>query len=246
MNFVKMEGLGNDFVVVGDEVALDPALIRRLCDRRRGIGGDGLLQVGGGGQVVVMGYWNADGSPAEMCGNGLRCVTRYAIDHGIAAGETFVVATPAGERRVFAGEEPRVELGRVVVGDPFEFADLQFFRASVGNPHAVTFVAEVDGAPVATVGAALEAAEPAGVNVEFVHVRDQAQLEMRVWERGVGETLACGSGMVAAAAVSHHLGFTDADVSISAPGGTGRVELEANTSWLTGTVRYVFSGSVDL
>ncbi len=97
MQFTKMEGLGNDFVVVDGTVEVDPALVRRLTDRRRGVGADGLLQVTVEDGVVRMGYWNADGGAAEMCGNGLRCVARYAVDRGLVSGLTFEILTPVGQ-----------------------------------------------------------------------------------------------------------------------------------------------------
>jgi diaminopimelate epimerase len=246
MNFVKMEGLGNDFVVVGGEISLTPEQVRSICDRRWGIGADGLLQVSVDRPLVVMGYWNADGSQAEMCGNGLRCVARYAVDHGLVKGPEFVVTTPAGPRRVQVGAEPRVELGPVEIDERIAHRGLEFQRARVGNPHAVVQVEEVGSAPVDSVGTSLQALLPGGTNVEFVKVVDRSHLRMRVWERGVGETLACGSGMAAAAAVTHHLGLTGAAVEVAVPGGVGRVELIDGVAWISGSARYVFRGEVEL
>lgn len=244
MRFDKMEGLGNDFVVVDGSVSVDAALVRRLTDRRRGIGADGLLQVSLDQGSVRMGYWNADGTPAEMCGNGLRCVARYAFDRGLVNEKEFEIATSVGPLRVEVADEPRVELGPVDIGESFEYAGMIFLRASVGNPHAVTLVADPEVAPVAEMGSSLERSTPVGINVEFVHVVNDAQLEMRVWERGVGETLACGSGMVAAAAVTRHLGMTGDAVVVNVPGGAGRVELGRETAWLSGPAHYVFSGEI--
>jgi diaminopimelate epimerase len=245
LKFLKMEGLGNDFVLVGPEVKVDGDVVRGLCDRRRGVGADGLLQVSPNEGVIVMGYWNADGSEAEMCGNGLRCVARYAFDQGLTADTDFEVMTPAGTRRVLVGEHPRVETGPVGVATPFVFEGRDFVPVRVGNPHAVTMVGEVGAADVAGIGARLEAATPQGVNVEFVRVTDPSHLEMRVWERGVGETLACGSGMVAAVVAAHHLGLVGELVTVRVPGGEGEVVLTEGTSWLTGPARYVFGGEFD-
>jgi diaminopimelate epimerase len=242
MKFTKMHGLGNDFVVVDGSVEVDGDLVRRLTDRRRGIGADGLLQVTLDNGLVRMGYWNADGGPAEMCGNGLRCVARYAVDQGLVDGDVFTVLTPAGERKVTASQDPRVEIGPVEVGASFEFEGWLFHNVGVGNPHAVAFVQDPAVAPVAELGAELERLTPGGINVEFVRVIDRHKIEMRVWERGVGETLACGSGMVAAGAAAHHLGLTDNEVTVKVPGGDGLVELESSTSWLTGPVVYSFTG----
>ena len=242
MQFTKMEGLGNDFVVVDGSVAVTPDLVRRVTDRRRGIGADGLLRVTVEEGLVRMEYWNADGSVAEMCGNGLRCVARYAVDRGLVSGKTFTVVTPVGQRQVTVSDEPRVELGPVEVRDSFEFESSVFHRVGVGNPHAVAFVQDLSIAPVTELGSELERLTPGGINVEFVRVVDRHKVEMRVWERGIGETMACGSGMVAAAAAAHQLGFTDAEVIVRVPGGEGTVELDGSTSWLTGPVRYAFSG----
>lgn len=244
MHFDKMEGLGNDFVVLDASVEVTPELVRKLSDRRRGIGADGVLQVSLAEGGVGMDYWNADGSEAEMCGNGLRCVARYAFDRGLVDEKEFDVLTPTGRLRVEAGEEPRVELGPIELWHEFEFQGLNFHAVLVGNPHAVTLVADPRLARVSEVGASLEQSTPGGVNVEFVHVIDDARLDMRVWERGVGETLACGSGMAAAAAVTRHLGLTRSEVAVTVPGGVGTVELGERSAWLRGPARYVFAGEI--
>ena len=241
-----MEGLGNDFVLVGPEVVVDRDLVRAVCDRRRGVGADGLLQVSPSDGVIVMGYWNADGSVAEMCGNGLRCVTRYAFDHGLTRDKDFDVVTPAGGRRVTVSDRPRVETGPISVAVPFVFEGRDFIPVQVGNPHAVTMVGDVGSADVAGIGGRLEASTSQGVNVEFVRVNDRSHVTMRVWERGVGETLACGSGMVAAVAAAHHLGLVGDIVTVEVPGGEGEVSLADGTSWLTGPARYIFSGETYL
>jgi diaminopimelate epimerase len=244
MHFDKMEGLGNDFVVLDASVEVTPELVRKLSDRRRGIGADGVLQVSLSGGGVRMGYWNADGSQAQMCGNGLRCVARYAFDRGLVDEKEFDVLTPTGRLQVEAGEEPRVELGPTELGDNFEFQGLNFRAVMVGNPHAVTLVADPRLARVREVGASLERSTPGGINAEFVQVVDEGRLEMRVWERGVGETLACGSGMVAAAVVTRDLGLTGEQVAVGVPGGIGTVELGERTAWLRGPARYVFAGEI--
>ena len=240
MKFTKMQGLGNDFVVLDDSVEVSPELVRALCDRHFGVGADGVLTVGTGGGGVTMGYWNADGSSAEMCGNGLRCVARFAVDRGMAAGGTFVVETPAGPKQVEVNDEIRADLGMPVVGDMAEIGGRFFRNVSVGNPHAVTEVDDVRIAPVAAVGSALQAAYPHGVNVEFVKIAD-SRVDMRVWERGVGETLACGSGIVAAAAVARRNGGGD-EITVTMPGGTARVEFSEGQAWLIGPAEYAFEG----
>jgi diaminopimelate epimerase len=245
MRFTKMQGLGNDFIVVTAEVPITGDAVRFLCDRHFGVGADGVLQVKQDRERVVMDYWNADGSEAEMCGNGLRCIARFAYEQGLVPTREFTVLTAVGERRVEARDEPRVELGPVVVGDAFTWEGATFYAATVGNPHAVAIVDDPDKAEVERVGADLELATPGGVNVEFMTVEPPA-IRLRVWERGVGETLACGSGMVAAAAVANRLGLTADRVEVNVPGGRAIVELEAETSWVTGPALTVFVGEIDL
>lgn len=240
MKFTKMHGLGNDFVVVDDEVDITPDLVRALCDRHFGVGADGVLAIGVRSGTVTMGYWNADGSAAEMCGNGLRCVARAAVDRGLAPSGAFLVDTPAGVKRVEVGVEIRVDLGMPAVGDMVELEGRYFRRVDVGNPHLVTDVDDVAGAAVESVGRAVQNSYPGGVNVEFVQVVG-AEVDMRVWERGVGETLACGSGIVAAAAVARRNGGGDR-ISVTMPGGTARVEFEDGGAWLVGPAEYVFEG----
>ena len=236
-----MEGLGNDFVVVDERVDVSADLVRVLCDRHFGVGADGVLQVSVDRGVVRMDYWNADGGGAEMCGNGLRCVARFAFENGLVSTKSFVVKTALGERRVEVGEEVRVEIGAVKLGESKSWQGETFHAASVGNPHLVRFGGNPDEVDVPNVGQELEQATPGGVNVGFA----QASLDgikLRVWERGVGETLACGSGMVAAAAVGQRLGLSGATVTVTVRGGQATVELEAETAWLSGPARLVFRG----
>ncbi len=244
MRFVKMEGLGNDFVVFEGPLDLSAADVAAVCDRRRGVGADGVLVVTPAGEGVRMQYWNADGSPAEMCGNGLRCVARFAVDRGMVSGPEFVVDTPAGPRQVRVGDDVTVDLGPVRVADTVTIDGADYHTADVGNPHAVRLVDDPDGVPVAEVGARVgrDASFPEGANVEFVAVAAPDRIRLRVWERGVGETLACGTGAVASVAVGHRLGATGPEVAVELPGGTARVRLDGGHSWLTGPVRYVFEG----
>jgi diaminopimelate epimerase len=247
MRFVKMEGLGNDFVVLeGDRAEITSSLVQELCDRRRGIGADGVLQAYRDDGGVGMRYWNADGAAAEMCGNGLRCVAWLAHLRGWA-GPEFVVGTAAGPRKawVIAPEMVRVELGTTELLGPCQAVGLEFHRASVGNPHAVTFVEDVDTQPVETIGPLMqqEIQFPEGTNVEFAQVTDTRRIVMRVWERGVGETLACGTGAAATTAVANHLGLTANKVQVILPGGNLDVEIdESGVAWITGHARLVYEG----
>lgn len=247
MRFWKMEGLGNDFVVVVGPAEIDADLVRRWCDRRWGIGADGTLVVTPEDDGSVrMDYRNADGSPAEMCGNGLRCVARLAHRLGMVSEDSFTVHTPVGPRRVEVGEDlVRVEIGPVAIGGELETEGMEFLTASVGNPHAVAFVTSVADAPVDEVGPRVEhhPAFPDRTNVEFVEVVPPDAIRLRVWERGVGETLACGSGAVAAAAVTRGSGrIGTTAIRVELPGGRALVELIDGTGWLTGPARVVFQG----
>lgn len=244
MRFTKMQGLGNDFVVLAGPREVSPEEVVALCDRRRGVGADGVLVVTPG-EPVRMDYWNADGSAAEMCGNGLRCAARFALDRGWAAGASFVIRTELGDRRVEVGEGlVTVELGPVHAGDRAEVDGVELHLASVGNPHAVAFVSDPLTAPVTELGPALQSHPrfPDGVNVEFVTVAEPDRLKLRVWERGVGETLACGTGAAAAVAVAHQLGKVGEKVTVELPGGEARVSIAAGTAWLSGPAEYVFEG----
>jgi len=242
--FTKMQGLGNDFVVLEGPAKPSSEEVVRLCDRRFGIGADGLLVVSPG-SPIVMDYWNADGSSAEMCGNGLRCVARYAHDRGWADSAEFDVDTPAGIRRVRVGDElVEVEIGPTLI-EGEETIDGEVYRlVDTGNPHAVRVVEELDAIDLAEVGplVAGQAGFDAGCNVELV-VLDGDEVTMRVWERGVGETLACGTGMVAAAAVA--LDGADGVIRVHVPGGEGQVEIRDKVAWLTGPAEYVFTGTID-
>ncbi len=248
ISFVKMHGLSNDFVVLDGPIDPNPAEVRAMCDRRTGIGADGLLAVsrGTGGGAIRMQYWNADGSTAEMCGNGLRCVVRYAMERDLVADGELLVETPAGLKaaRVLEDGDIAVDLGPVEVdltivelhGRPWNTVD-------VGNPHAVTFVPDPAQAPVTTEGPLVETDPrfPAGTNVEYAAVVGE-RIDMRVWERGVGETRACGSGMVAAAAAAR-LSHPETDRwEVTVPGGSAGVEFDGQHVWLIGPAVSVFEG----
>jgi len=249
LDFVKMQGLGNDFVVIEGPRPVTSDEVAAWCDRRLGIGADGVL-VASPGTPVVMEYWNADGSPAEMCGNGLRCVARFAFDRGWTEGNSFSVATPAGERTVHVAPNGtvRAQLGEVEdTGiEPFDMAGYYVRPVSVGNPHAVITVDDCYATPVAAVGPLVETDPhfPDRANVEFMTVIDRGTIALRVWERGVGETLACGSGAAAAVAVAHRVGLTWDAVTVHLPGGELEVQLADDGVWIRGPADYVFEGRV--
>jgi diaminopimelate epimerase len=276
MRFSKYHGIGNDFVMLADprdEIVLTPELARRLCDRRFGIGADGVIRVGSGrdGASVFMDYLNADGSIGEMCGNGIRCLALFARAEGLTDATELAVATRAGTKVVRVLEDGRV---RVDMGAPvFDPADVpvratgrdalstklelpgEIVEAaclSMGNPHAVLFVDDPGSAPVTTLGPVVEnhGAFPHKTNVEFVKVVDERRIEMRVWERGVGETLACGTGACAAAVAARLLAGAADTLVVGLPGGelevawTGSRDAEAPV-FLTGPAVESFTGAVD-
>jgi len=249
----KYHGLGNDFLVALDPpVEPDAASARRLCDRHRGLGADGLvvgrlLGAPSPASSAVLGFrlFNADGSEAETSGNGLRCLAHAAVDAGLVApGADVEVRTPAGARRVRVearrGSAPgastawsSVEMGTAALDGLTRCCNIGDGRlgVDVGNPHLVVAGPDPAGVDVAALGPALEAGAPGGRNVEFVALgpgRDE--LTMRVWERGVGETEACGSGSCAAAVAFHYWGRVGRRVTVHQPGGAVVVDVGEDLS----------------
>jgi len=267
--FEKWEGIGNDFVLVAADVAHacwgpagpGPEQARRMCDRRRGIGADGLLLVEGIDRgVPSMSVHNADGSRAEMCGNGLRCVAGLVADHRSLSSGELVVQTDAGERRCAfrrtaeGAFDVAVDMGAARLGPVIEVVvrehRLSFRRAEVGNPHAVTF----DPCPdelVDELARELDRSTRGGCNVELCRiVQAERRLEVTVWERGVGRTLACGTGACAAAAVAVADGVLPAaePLEVRLPGGALRITVDAPglELRLEGPARRVFRGEFDV
>jgi len=238
----KWHGAGNDFLVCfrdGDHPALGGAHARRWCDRHTGVGADGLVEarLGAGGLEMVL--HNADGSRAELSGNGLRCLVAAAAAHGLVPEGALDVATGAGPRRVTIALEPgaerawgSVDMGEVTLVDAGDLAT--GVRASIGNPHVViTDPGGTDDALIA-LAAPLVAGLEEGANVEFVTVVSADRAAIRVVERGVGLTLACGTGSCATAAVLHRLGLVGPRVTVANPGGDLDVTLEATRATLAG------------
>jgi diaminopimelate epimerase len=265
--FVKMHGAGNDYVHldgIRDGITADCAagLAVALSDRQFGVGGDGVILTGPSDVADVrMHMWNADGSRGAMCGNGLRQVARLAHDHGHAAGPVISVETDAG---TFGVELVRSRSGEVASARvPMRGARVEasasttrvgahtvnFFRGSVGNPHAVVFVDEdLDAVPVTEIGAALQQAEafPDGVNVEFVQVLGPRLVAQRTFERGSGETLACGTGATVVALASWATGRCAAgELAVRLRGGVLHFEQQPDgTPGMTGPVAVVCRGVV--
>lgn len=271
VQLAKLHATGNDFLVHQTWDPLDAAAAIALCDRHRGIGADGLLSLlpGNAGADCAMTLRNADGSGAEMSGNGLRCLAYVAARAGLGTDDALVVDTKAGRRAVALERGPDgeviaadVDMGPVTF-DPvaigldaptaigleatFHGVTYRGDAAGMGNPHFVLFVDDPDEARVVQHGPRLERDErfPQRTNVEFVMVESRDRMRMRVWERGVGETLSCGTGACAAAAVAGRRGLVDSFVTVVVPGGDLRVRV-GDTIMLGGPVAHVFDVEVDL
>ncbi|MGH9154561.1 MAG: diaminopimelate epimerase [Acidimicrobiales bacterium] len=261
LTLTKHHGLGNDFLVLVDldgDQRVGAGLARSLCDRHRGIGADGLIRVraGSDGGDVTMELRNADGSPAETSGNGLRCLAQAVLEAGVVAGPNLAVATAAGVRRVWARptDDPRtmevsVDMGPAVVGpeQPQVTADRGMRTVDMGNPHLVLWGPAFSTEDVVGLGPQIQAHHPGGTNVEFVTVgpgRDE--LTVRIWERGVGETQACGTGACAAVAAAHQWGLVGTRVTVHQPGGDAFVELRATSIVLTGPAVHIATVEVEV
>ena len=272
--FVKMHGIGNDFVLIDNmlqELELDREQIRLLADRRRGIGCDQLLMVEpahGPGADVRARIFNSDGGEVGQCGNGLRCLAAHLRESGIVKGEAIAIEAGQGmvRARLGNGDAVRVDMG-IPRFEPHEIPFLanarapsyrvqtdshqvEFGAVSLGNPHAVIRVDDTQSTPLEVLGPAVQALRefPEGVNVGVMQVFDQSHVRLRVFERGVGETLACGSGACAAVAVGRVRGWLDSRVSVTLPGGELTVDWdgEGQPIWLAGPTQRSFEGTFDL
>lgn len=250
MQLSKLHGLGNDFLVLvdlDDRHPIDEAVTRAVCDRHRGVGADGLIRVAPGrdGSDVTMELRNADGSRAEMSGNGIRCLARVVLDAGLVAGSVVTVATDAGVREVSLGPDGHltVDMGPATVGADGSFGEgRRSLRVDMGNPHLVV---EVESP--AQMDTAWERLAPpfADYNLELAAPGPGPdEITMRVWERGVGETQACGTGACAAAIAVHHWGTVGERVTVHQPGGAARVEIKPETVLLTGPAELI--GTVEI
>ncbi|CAA9259169.1 MAG: Diaminopimelate epimerase [uncultured Acidimicrobiales bacterium] len=242
MRLEKYHGLGNDFLVLldlGDRCKVDPSAVRALCDRHRGVGADGVIRVTLGPERPserdrgpTMELFNADGSRAEMSGNGIRCLAMAMVDAGLS-GPEMVVHTDAGDKVVTVDDDgwASVDMGMAKI-DP---KDVGVAFVDMGNPHTVVEVEDLTKLHIAK-----RAAEWQGRNVEFVVIGPGTDhLSMRVWERGVGETLACGTGACAAAAAAFVWGKVGRHVTVKQPGGNATVRLEGDTIILSGPADHI-------
>ncbi len=274
MNFWKMHGLGNDYILVdnrkGEIVEKEMAsLAKRICERRFSVGADGLLLVDNSKSADArMRIFNADGSEAEMCGNGIRCFTKYCYENGIVKKPEFRVETNSGTKLVtLTVKDGEVKLVKVDMGAPnwerkslpmtgvgtcidedLQVDEDESYRVtclSMGNPHCVIFVENVDEFPVEYIGPMIEnnQAFPNRTNVGFAQILGKAEMKVRVWERGCGETLACGTGACAAVAAANRLGKIGSKVTVHLLGGDLQVEVR-KTLFLSGAAEKVFEGKL--
>ncbi|MFN7834801.1 MAG: diaminopimelate epimerase [Burkholderiaceae bacterium] len=287
LNFTKMQGAGNDFVVLdaySQALAIDGSLVRRLADRHFGVGADQILIVERASSPGLADFryriFNADGGEVEQCGNGARCFVKFVRERGLTDKNQIVVETQAGIIKpcIEADGSVTVDMGmpgfdpadcdfdlrglghRSIGGQTFYEFDTAsvghgetvryLSLASMGNPHAVTVVEDVTTAPVATVGPFLETHPRFGqqVNVGFLQILDRYRVRLRVWERGAGETLACGTGACAASVVGIRTGLLDSPISVQTAGGTLTIHWsdEASPVLMTGPAETVFHGSIDV
>jgi diaminopimelate epimerase len=272
-DFTKVHGCGNDFVLIedlDDEVELSGAFVRAICARHHGVGADGVIRLAPPQDQqsdVFMDYRNADGSVAEMCGNGVRCVAAYMLNRDLLEGDAVRVGSRVGVKivdvtgRDHAGRvsETRVDMGaprptgNVVLRVPAWHAaiapateEVTATTLSMGNPHAVLLVDDVAKAPVLEWGPRIEhdVAFPEGTNVEFIEISSPTVVRGRIWERGVGETMASGTGASAMAVAAHLAGHAGRQVRVELPGGSLHVDWGDDTLWVRGPAVEVYTGSI--
>ena len=279
MKFTKMHGIGNDYVYVNcfKEVVKDPAAVARfVSDRHFGIGADGLILIKPSDIAdCEMDMYNLDGSQGAMCGNGIRCVAKYVFDYGIVNKTSISIATRSGIKYLdLSVKDGRVSMVKVNMGSPIltasqipvvsskeevideplevEGTTYRITAVSMGNPHAIVYMDDVDSLEIDKIGPAFEnhIAFPDRVNTEFVKVIDPHTVQMRVWERGSGETLACGTGACAVAVASILNGLTDGSrpVTVKLLGGNLQIfwDRQENLVYMTGPASTVFDGEIDL
>ena len=277
MKFTKMQGIGNDYVYVNcfhENIENPSEVSRRISDRHFGIGSDGLILIKPSKKAdFEMEMYNADGSQGAMCGNGMRCVGKYVYDYGLTDKTRISVDTKSGIKYLdLTVENKKVKLVRVnmgapvleakaipmiyegenVISQPFNVGQdiYEITAVSMGNPHAVVYVENVKNLPLEEIGPKCEkhTAFPESVNTEFVRVIDRKTLEMRVWERGSGETLACGTGACAVAVASVLNGYTEDEVTVRLLGGDLKIfwDRAENLVYMTGPAEIVFEGEIEI
>ena len=277
MKFTKMQGIGNDYVYVNcfQETVENPSeAAKKVSDRHFGIGSDGLILIKPSEKAdFEMEMYNADGSQGAMCGNGIRCVAKYVYDYGLTDKTRISVDTKSGIKYLdLTVKNGRVALVKVNMGKPeFHTENIpmkhrkekvireplavkqqvyEVTAVSMGNPHAGVFMEDVKGLDIKEIGPYFEKHEafPEGVNTEFVRVLDEKTVEMRVWERGSGETLACGTGACAVAAACVMNGYTEEEGTVKLLGGDLKIfwDRKEDTIYMTGPAEVVFDGTIEL
>lgn len=274
MNFEKWHGAGNDLIFINNwskSISLTPKQIKHLCHRQFGIGADAVILFEPSEKAhAKMNYFNADGSPAETCGNGLRCTAAYGLEQKLIAGNAITLENPTGkvDNVEILSVMPwriRVNMGAPRTTGVADFPDeflgksididgeaVKVWCVSMGNPHAVQFVDSVAIAPVLTQGGKIEHHPlfPNRINAEYVEVLSPVEANFRVWERGVGETLACGSGAAAATVAGVLAGkfLPNAEILLHLPGGDLQLlwDQKANVVYKTGPAEFAFAGEIEL
>lgn len=266
MKFTKMQGIGNDYVYVNcfEETIKNPCRVAQIVsDRHFGIGSDGLILIQPSEKADCrMRMYNLDGSEGAMCGNAIRCVGKYVYDHGIVKKERISVETQSGLRYLdLVVEQGKVASVTVDMGEPeltsllpepicVDGKDYEFVGISVGNPHAVYFMEDIDSLDLERIGPAFEHHErfPERTNTEFIQLVDRSHIRMRVWERGSGETWACGTGATASVAAAILMGYAENSVRVSLRGGELVItwNRETNHIFMTGPAVEVFHGEMDI
>ncbi len=280
MKFVKMEGIGNDYVYIDctkEEIKNPHELAKKVSDRHFGIGSDGLILICNSDRAdFKMKMFNSDGSEAEMCGNGIRCVGKFIYDNNLSKKEELSIETLAGIKKLKLNiQDNKVSTVTVDMGEPILKAqeipiknetkfksnegieynkvnlnikdvEFEFTCVSMGNPHAVTYIENTDNFDLEKYGKIAEIDEhfPKKVNAEFIQIIDKNNIKMRVWERGSGETLACGTGACASAVASYLNGLIDRNVNVHLLGGILNIKWnkEDNHIYMTGPATTVFTG----
>ena len=277
LKFTKMHGCGNDYVYVNGlkETVKDPAKVSQfISDRHMGIGSDGLIMIYPSDVADFrMGMFNADGSEGAMCGNGVRCIAKYVYDYGLTDKTNISLETKGGIKYLdLTVENGKVAMVKVNMGAPILEAknvpvvsdkeqvvdepilvdgkEYRITAVSMGNPHAVTFVEDTESLNLEEIGPKFEFHEafPDRVNTEFIQIIDRKNVNMRVWERGSGETLACGTGTCATAVACVLNGLTDNEITVHLRGGDINIKYdqEENVVWMTGPATVVFDGEIEL
>lgn len=265
-SFSKMQGAGNDFVVIDcmqNQFKYSLSVLSSyVCDRHYGVGADGVIFLDKSEtEDFKMRIFNPDGTEAEMCGNGIRCLAKYVFEKGLTDQTDFSIETLAGAKKVkLELENKKVVSVKVNMGSPeidcikymIEIEDKQYYvyPVSLGNPHAVCFVKDVENFDVAQIGPILENYKyfPNKTNVEFVQIVDKQNIKVRVWERGVGETNACGTGACASSMIAIKEKFTENDLTVELKGGKLKIhyEKESQEMILEGEAEFVFDGQIEM